>query len=127
MMSMNKEILVIGVDFGTDSCRALIVNANTGEELATSTSIYKRWVKGLYSDPTKSQYRHHPMDYIESLREVLYNVISMIPSHLVQHIKAIGIDATASTVCLTDNNGIPLALQLQYANNPNAMFLLWKD
>ena len=126
-MNMRKGALVIGIDFGTDSCRALIVDTDTGEELAVSTSIYKRWAKGLYSIPAKGQYRHHPLDYVESLREVLTAVLRKIPSHKVQRIKAIGIDTTASTVCLTDSNGIPLALQPRYAENPNAMFLLWKD
>lgn len=126
-MNISKGALVIGIDFGTDSCRALIVDTDTGEELAVSTSIYKRWAKGLYSIPAKGQYRHHPLDYVESLREVLTAVLRKIPSHKVQRIKAIGIDTTASTVCLTDSNGIPLALQPRYAENPNAMFLLWKD
>lgn len=123
----NKGALVIGIDFGTDSCRALIVDTDTGEKLAVSTSIYKRWAKGLYCNPTISQYRHHPLDYIESLKEVITGVIRKVPSHSVKRIKAIGIDTTASTVCLTDQNGIPLALKPEFSDNPNAMFLLWKD
>lgn len=124
---MGKEALVIGVDFGTDSCRAIIVDTENGKELAVSTSVYKRWEKGLYSVPAKNQYRHHPLDYIESLKEVLSDVVNKIPKHSVQRIRAVGIDTTASTVCFTDKNGIPLALQPHYAENPDAMFLIWKD
>lgn len=126
-MNMNRGSLVIGVDYGTDSCRALLVDADTGKELAVSTSLYKRWNSGLYCDPDRSQYRHHPLDYIESLSEAILALLQQIPADRIKRIRAIGIDATASTVTLTDRNGIPLALQSGFAENPDAMFLLWKD
>ena len=58
---------VIGVDFGTDSARALVVIAETGEELASDVAHYKRWSEGLYSDAAKKQFRDHPLEYLESL------------------------------------------------------------
>ena len=63
---MNKQKYVIGLDYGTDSVRALIVNAGTGEEVGSAVEYYPRWSKGLYCDSTKSQYRQHPLDYLES-------------------------------------------------------------
>lgn len=122
-----KRKLTIGIDFGTDSCRALVVDALNGEEIAVSESSYKRWKKGLYSKPNESQYRHHPNDYIDSLKEAVHNVIAELPPELVNDIAAIGIDTTASTIAITDVNGQPLALLPEYSENPNAMFVLWKD
>jgi len=58
---------VIGLDFGTDSVRSIIVDAENGKEISTFVSYYQRWEKGLYSNPPKNQFRHHPADYIESL------------------------------------------------------------
>lgn len=123
----NKKKLTIGVDFGTDSCRALVINASTGKELAISTSYYKRWKNELYCNPIDNQYRHHPKDYIESLEEAIRGVLSKLSPILIKCIVAIGVDTTASTMAMTDKEGTPLALLPKYAENPNAMFFLWKD
>lgn len=123
----NIEKFIIGIDFGTDSCRALVVDAFNGEEIAVSTSYYKRWKKGLYCDPNQNQYRHHPSDYIESLKEAIHNVLDQLPSSSLKNVVAIGIDSTASTIAITDKTGTPLSLLPKHAENPNAMFVLWKD
>lgn len=123
----NREKLIIGIDFGTDSCRALVVDALTGEEVAVATSHYNRWEKGLYCNPSQNQYRHHPKDYVDSLEEAVRKVLDQLSSSSVKNVAAIGVDTTASTIAITDMNGTPLALLPKYAENPNAMFLLWKD
>lgn len=125
--NINGENLIIGIDFGTDSCRALIVSASTGKEVAVSTSYYNNWERGLYCNPNNNQYRHHPKDYAHSLQEAVCDVLSQLPSNYAKDIAAIGIDTTASTIAITDKDGTPLALLPKYAENPNAMFLLWKD
>ena len=122
---MNK--LIIGVDFGTDSCRALIVDSTSGNEVATYTSFYPRWKKNLFCDPAKNQYRQHPQDYIDSFEEVILGATAQLTNEDISRIVAIGIDTTGSTPCITDINGTPLALLTEYADNPNAMFFLWKD
>jgi L-ribulokinase len=66
-------------------------------------------------------------DYIDSLEEVVHGVLSKLTSDEQQQIVAMGIDTTGSTPCLTDENGMPLALLPQYADDPDAMFILWKD
>ena len=122
---MNKY--VIGIDFGTDSCRAIVVDTISGKERAAYTYFYRRWKEGLYCNPAKNQYRQHPQDYIDSFEEVVLGAITMFSSEEIGKIIAIGIDTTGSTPCLTDKEGMPLALLPKYSENPNAMFFLWKD
>ena len=119
--------LVIGIDYGTDSCRALVIDTTSGKEIATYTSFYRRWKEGLFCNPSKNQYRQHPQDYIDSLEEVIRGVTQKLSSSEINEIAAIGIDTTGSTPCLTDKEGVPLALLPKHADNPNAMFFLWKD
>jgi len=124
---MDMEKLVIGIDYGTDSCRAVALDAVSGKELAAAISGYVRWKKGLYCDPSANRYRQHPQDYIDSLVEVIHDLLAQLSSDEVKNIVALGIDTTGSTPCLTDRDGTPLALLPDYADDPDAMFILWKD
>lgn len=117
----------IGLDFGTDSVRALIVNTNTGDELASSVSYYSRWKSQQFCDPSISQFRQHPLDYIESMDEVLRSVLADVEDKVRQNIVAISVDTTGSTPVAVEKNGTPLALLDNFKENPNAMFILWKD
>lgn len=121
------EKYVIGIDFGTDSCRTLLVNAITGEELASVVEYYPRWKKGLYCNPLINQYRQHPLDYIESMENAIKKIVEQFPVEITSQINGIAFDTTGSTPVLTDKNGMPLALLPEFAENPNAMFVLWKD
>jgi L-ribulokinase len=76
---MVEEKLVLGLDFGTDSVRAVIVNTLTGREEAVATCIYPRWQSGLYTEPGLKQFRHHPLDYLESLQQVVKEALAMLP------------------------------------------------
>jgi len=120
------NIYVIGLDFGTDSVRSLLVDIVTGEELAMSVFEYPRWKKGLYCIPEKNQFRQHPLDYLEGLEYIIKDLLKLIPDAK-DKIKAIALDTTGSTPCLINKQGIPLALMQKYEDNPNAMFILWKD
>lgn len=122
-----SDRLVIGVDFGTDSVRAVVVDARTGKEEATDVAHYKRWSDGLYCDPGKNQFRQHPLDYIEGLEECIKGALAKLPSGSASRVAGIGVDTTGSTPCAVDENGTPLALIEEFADNPNAMFVLWKD
>ncbi|MDU1906084.1 MAG: ribulokinase [Dysgonomonas sp.] len=118
---------VIGVDYGTDSCRAIIVNIETGEEIASSVKYYKRWKDGKYCIPSKNQYRQHPLDYAEALEESIQEALSKAPNGTAEKVIGMSFDTTGSTPVLIDKEGQPLALRPEFAENPNAMFVLWKD
>lgn len=118
---------VIGVDFGSDSVRALVVNVDNGEELATCVAEYPRWKKQQFCDPPAHQFRHHPLDYIESLTDAIRGALAELSNEQRQAVVGIGVDTTGSTPVAVDEQGTALALLEQYQDNPNAMFILWKD
>ena len=118
---------VIGLDYGSDSARAVIVNAETGEELASSVKYYPRWMEGKYCVPTANQYRQHPQDYVDALEYTVKDALSKCPAGTGEQVVGIAFDTTGSTPVFTDKNGTPLSLLPEFAENPNAMFVLWKD
>ncbi|MDD3901496.1 MAG: FGGY family carbohydrate kinase, partial [Dysgonamonadaceae bacterium] len=86
--------LVIGLDYGTDSCRAIVVDTSTGKEIACAISFYSRWKKELYCEPSENRYRQHPQDYIDSLIEVIKDILAKLSIAEINEITAIGIDTT---------------------------------
>ena len=121
------EQYILGLDFGTDSVRAVIINAKSGKEEANQVSLYKRWLKGQYCDPARNQFRQHPQDYIDSMEEAVKGALAQLPAGAGKSVAGIGIDTTGSTPCPVDKEGTPLALKAPFKDNPNAMFVLWKD
>jgi L-ribulokinase len=125
---MNKDQFVIGVDYGTDSVRSVLVNAANGQELASSVFYYPRWQQGLFCDPGRNQFRQHPLDYIEGLEHTIKHCINTVgEASVASAVKAISVDTTGSSPVAVDDEGVPLALKPGFENNPNAMFVLWKD
>ena len=124
---MGSVKYAIGVDFGSDSVRALVVNVHTGEELASDVGYYKRWAEGLYCDATANQFRQHPQDYLDALQECVSGVLKKVSPEVAENVVGIGVDTTGSTPGPVDKNGTPLALLEEFKENPNAMFNLWKD
>jgi len=122
-----NEGCVIGVDFGTDSVRSLIVDAATGEEIAGGVHHYARWREGRYCDPARNQFRQHPLDYLEGLTRSVRAALAEAPARTAEKIRGISVDTTGSTPVAVDREGAPLALHDDLAENPNAMFVLWKD
>jgi len=124
---MNSNAWVIGIDFGTDSVRTLIVNTYTGEVAASALFEYPRWKAGLYNNPAVNQFRQHPLDYLEGLEYGILNCLQQLSPEQRRFIRGIGIDTTGSTPVAVDRQGIPLSLLPEFAENPDAMFILWKD
>jgi len=122
-----NQAFVIGVDYGTDSVRSIVVNAHTGEEIASSVFPYPRWRDGLYCNASENQFRQHPQDYIDGLQSTIEDCLIRAGDNARKNIKAISIDTTGSSPVAADKTGKPLALLPEFAQNPNAMFVLWKD
>lgn len=124
---MSKPSYVIGVDYGTDSVRSVILNAANGDEISSAVFAYPRWKAGLYCVSAQNQFRQHPLDYVEGLEFTIKDCIKKAGKDVSQHIKAISIDTTGSTPVAVDKKGTPLSLTPGFEENPNAMFVLWKD
>ena len=113
----------LGIDFGTDSVRAIVVN-EAGQTLAEAVRPYPRWSEGRYIDAAAGMFRQHPLDYIEAMTDAVREAVSHTNP---AEVRGIGVDTTGSTPCLTDASGVPLALRPEFADDPDAMFVLWKD
>ena len=124
---MSKPTYVIGVDYGTDSVRSILVNTSNGEIVQSAVHHYSRWAKGLYCNPTLNQYRQHPQDYIDGLTITIKACLKNLDKEIVGQIVGLSIDTTGSSPVAVNKEGTPLALVSKHAENPNAMFVLWKD
>jgi L-ribulokinase len=125
---MNKNPdYVIGVDYGTDSVRSIIVDAANGDEVAAAVFYYPRWKDQLYCDASGNQFRQHPLDYIEGLEETIKRCLLQAGPTVAANIKAISVDTTGSSPVIVNEMGVPLSLLPSFESNPNAMFILWKD
>lgn len=126
-MANENENYVIGADFGSDSVRCVVLDAANGKNLASEVVYYPRWAKGLYCDPKINQFRQHPLDYTESLTKAIVSALSQAGKGVAEKVRAICVDTTGSTPVLADKNGTALALLPQFKDDPDAMFILWKD
>jgi L-ribulokinase len=121
-----SQNFVLGIDFGTDSVRTLVVDAGNGKELSSDVFYFPRWAAGKYCDPAKNQFRQHPLDYVEGLETTVRNAVRKSGIDAGQ-IMGIGIDTTGSTPVAVDREGMPLSMKDEFSEDPNAMFILWKD
>lgn len=124
---MDDTKYVIGVDFGTDSVRAVVVDVRGGKEVSSCVSYFKRWSEGKYCRPEKNQFRQHPLDHIESLQESITGALKEIHKNAGENVIGIGVDTTGSTAGPVDRKGTALALKEEFYENPDAMFVMWKD
>ncbi|MBN2738121.1 MAG: ribulokinase [Spirochaetales bacterium] len=124
---MSEQNYVIGLDYGSDSVRSLIVDATNGNEIASAVFYYPRWKEGKYCNAAVQQFRQHPLDYIEGLEFTIKEALGKAPAGTARKIKGISVDTTGSTPVAVNAQGRPLALTPGFEENPNAMFVLWKD
>ncbi len=124
---MSGNACAVGIDFGTDSVRSIVADATSGSVLGTSVKTYPRWAKGLYCDSVENRFRQHPLDHLESMEASVREALQQAGPAASAMVRGIAVDTTGSTPVLADRSGKPLALGAPFAENPNAMFVLWKD
>ncbi len=124
---MSSAKYTIGVDYGTDSIRSILVDASSGKEVESSVFYYPRWEKGRYCSPADNMFRQHPLDYIEGLEYTVRELTEKCSPSVTKNIAAISLDTTGSTPVAVNEKGVPLSLTRGFEENPDAMFVLWKD
>ena len=121
----------IGLDYGTNSVRALIVNVANGKEIAAAVWTYAHGTQGVILARDPNLARQHPLDYVNgaeiTIKEALATAKKNIKGFSPAQVIGIGVDTTGSTPLPVDANGQPLVLQKKFANNPAALAWLWKD
>lgn len=121
----------LGLDYGTNSVRALIVDVQTGEEVGTQVFNYPHGEAGILLDAKDPNVaRQHPADYVEGAQAATQGALAQATKHpgfRAEDIIGIGVDTTGSTPIPVDADGEPLAFQEPFKNDPAAMAWLWKD
>ncbi len=121
----------LGLDFGTNSVRALLVDAGSGEEIAAFVWTYEHGDEGILTDPRDPDLaRQHPADYVRGVEIVVRGVLeeaSRVDGFRTDRVIGIGVDTTGSTPIPVDEEGVPLAFRPEFSENLNAMAWLWKD
>jgi L-ribulokinase len=121
----------IGLDYGTNSVRALIVNTANGREIASAVWGYETGTAGVILSRDPNVARQHPVDYVKGAEVTIKNALAGAKRNVrgfkPEQVVGIGVDTTGSTPLPVDANGQPLAFQKKFARNPAAMAWLWKD
>jgi L-ribulokinase len=118
---------VMGLDFGTDSVRTVVVDARNGSTVGSAVAVYPRWARGLYCDAVAHQFRQHPYDHLESMEASMREALAAAGPDAAGKVRGIAVDTTGSTPVLADAAGRPLALTAGFEDDPDGMFVLWKD
>ncbi len=121
----------IGLDYGTNSVRGLLVDVATGEEIASGIFPYPHGNAGVLLDERDPDVaRQHPQDYLDGTLSVIIDVLGRAeahPSFRPDQVIGLGVDTTGSTPIPVDADGVPLALKPEFDGRLAAMVYLWKD
>ena len=121
----------IGLDYGTNSVRALIVNVANGAEVAAAVWGYSHGTAGVILGRDPNLARQHPGDYLKgaevTIKQALASAKKTVKGFHASQVIGIGVDTTGSTPLPVGKDGQPLLFQKKFANNPAAMAWLWKD
>jgi L-ribulokinase len=121
----------IGLDYGTNSVRALIVNVANGAEVAAAVWTYAHGTQGVVLARDPNLARQHPADYLAgaetTIKQALAAAKKAVKGFSPAQVIGIGVDTTGSTPLPVDKEGQPLVFQKKFANNPAALAWLWKD
>jgi hypothetical protein len=126
-----SEKYAIGLDYGTNSVRALVVDTVHGREVGTSVWNYEHGTAGVILGRDPNLARQHPADYVKgaevTIRQALAAAKKAVKGFRAEQVAGIGVDTTGSTPLPVDDQGQPLAFDPRFAKNPAAMAWLWKD
>src|SRR5438445_9186800 len=121
----------IGLDYGTNSVRTLIVDVADGREVATAVWNYTHGTDGVILSRDPNLARQHPADYVTGTEQTIKKAIAAakrsVRGFKPEKIIGVGVDTTGSTPLPVDAKGRPLAFDRRFAKNPAAMAWLWKD
>jgi L-ribulokinase len=121
----------IGLDYGTNSVRALIVNVANGAEIAAAVWTYAHGTQGVVLSRDPNLARQHPADYLTgaqtTIKQALATAKKAVKGFSADQVIGIGVDTTGSTPLPVDKDGQPLVFQKKFASNPAALAWLWKD
>jgi L-ribulokinase len=128
---MTARAYALGLDYGTNSCRSLIVDLADGREIATIVFPYPSGADGILTDAADPNVaRQNPQDYIDAFQAIIHAIAAAResePGFDPAGIVGIGIDTTGSTPIPVNEDGTPLAITPEFAGDLNAMAWLWKD
>ena len=128
---MSATNYAIGLDYGTNSVRTLIVNIANGREVASAVWNYEHGTQGVILSRDPNLARQHPADYVKGAEITIKKALGLakraVRGFAPDQIIGIGVDTTGSTPLPVDRHGIPLAFGKRFAKHPAAMAWLWKD
>jgi L-ribulokinase len=121
----------IGLDYGTNSVRALLVDTADGKEIATAIWGYEHGHAGVVLGRDPNLARQHPADYVKgaqiTIKQALADAAKAVRGFKPEQVAGIGVDTTGSTPLPVDADGQPLAFHKEFADNQAALAWLWKD
>ena len=122
----------LGIDYGTNSCRSLLIDLESGAEIGSTVFNYPSGEMGILLDPKDPHVaRQNPQDYLDGLESVTRGALEQAKSKIANfdpaQVIGIGIDTTGSTPIPVNSEGTPLGLLPENKDNLNAMVWLWKD
>ncbi len=131
MPTARSASFAIGVDYGTNSVRALVVNTANGREVATAVYYYPSGEAGILLDAKDPNLaRQNPADYIEGFYRAVRRAVRQagkVRGFRPERVVGIGVDTTGSTPLPVDREGVPLALHPRFRRNLAAHAWLWRD
>ncbi len=128
---MGEAKYALGLDYGTNSVRALVVDIGNGQEIGTHIFNYEKGEHGIILDKKNNLLaRQHPADYVKGMEVAARKALKQAETHKGfrrDQVIGIGVDTTGSTPIPVDQQGQPLAFHKEFKNEPNALAWLWKD
>ena len=121
----------LGIDYGTNSVRALVVDCRDGSEIAACVVDYPSGHQGILLDPADHHLaRQSPADYLFGLEKSVTGALAQAvrqPGFEAGQVIGIGVDTTGSSPIPVDERNVPLALDAKWQGNLAAQCWLWKD